>query len=382
MGRVALSLTPQDSYPALPSSLSENISMRSITVRYELLRLAIRERIHFFDRPPSEGDEEGQKQRDKALADIERLTEEPIPIPGEDASVWLHKLRVSAYRLRRADRDDPITSENKADRKVLTKALATLRALLPPAGPVDPVGPIRGETIPHDAIREHVDITIIPWLLGCLNYNRKTIDAEQIQAQLKPIQLEEWIGIITTHLENEGFLIRLEPPPAPAVGTFNRDLVRSLLPRWHPPQRWAIAGKVVEYAQQRTREGQTPNLAHPPAEQQDSTTTDKRQAEVGQLRVEMAEEGPLPPDRFRMGNATVERLTSDQYWLLDALWHQPERTISLISLGKLYSDRKPGTDDPAEALRKLRGRVNNLLARSRIRLEIERVNDHYRIAPI
>ncbi|MFO0881418.1 MAG: hypothetical protein U0840_29310 [Gemmataceae bacterium] len=107
-----------------------------------------------------------------------------------------------------------------------------------------------------------------------------------------------------------------------------------------------------------------------------------QRADVVQELPEEPEEGPLPPDRFRIGEATAERLTSDQYWLLDALWHQPERTISLNSLGKLYSDRKPNTSAPAEALRKLRSRVNDLLASAGMKLEIERVNDHFRIAPI
>jgi hypothetical protein len=95
--------------------------------RFVRLADAIHDRLFYFTHPPQ--DQEEVQEHQEAYATIEELTSAPIPLPGEDARVWTHKVKLAAYRLIRRGEGTPITDENEADMKFLLEAQNHLRAL-------------------------------------------------------------------------------------------------------------------------------------------------------------------------------------------------------------------------------------------------------------
>jgi hypothetical protein len=87
------------------------------------------------------------------------------------------------------------------------------------------------------------------------------------------------------------------------------------------------------------------------------------------------EDGPVPPDRFRLGDLEIEGLTRLEWRLLEYLWGKPAATIQDV-MDHVYGDDHDQTDDAIKAVVK---RLNNKLLEKRFPAEVALTNGYYSI---
>jgi hypothetical protein len=124
------------------------------------------------------------------------------------------------------------------------------------------------------------------------------------------------------------------------------------------------------------------DLGRPIREARASVTMNQQKDEIE------VTEGPIPPDSFRWQGSEVERLSKDQWRLLDALCEQGRLRkavpVSEVIRHVYESDRrrKKSADALRRALMEMRRRTQDKLNDAEVPLEIQQVNDSLRLYPL
>jgi hypothetical protein len=77
-------------------------------------------------------------------------------------------------------------------------------------------------------------------------------------------------------------------------------------------------------------------------------------------------DGPVPPDRFRLGDIECEGLTGLEWRLLDGLWGKPAKLIQDV-MDRVYGDNHAQTDGAIKAVVK---RLNKKLLKKGVPAEV------------